>query len=401
MTLKNLVVSGASLLILVFSCHNTGDQSSTQNEVKLVRCIDDGLSPKQEKIVRTQLGADKKTQQLDTLFKRRAKFGFNGTVLIAQRGVVLYKNSFGYSDIRAKDTLHIDSKFQLASLSKTFTAIATLKLVESGKLSLDDSVQRFFPDFPYKNIYIRSLLSHRSGLPNYAYVLVDSVRKRNPYPNNADIMRWLAIVKPKPYNYPNRNFGYCNTNYSVLASIIEKVSGMTFEAYLQKTIFDPLGMKNTYLVTTKNDSIHLNQTVGHQYGHKLSKDNYDDIVGDKGVYSTAEDLYRWYKGINSDCILRADLRKEAFTPRSFERGGIKNYGYGFRMHVADSTRTAKYIYHTGWWKGYNTLMWFNPKDEFVIIILSNKYDRSIYQIKPLLEILHGKEQNGDVEKDMF
>ncbi len=401
MTLKSLLIISFSCLALAFSCNNTGDGSRAKKSQKVFNCIDGGLDDAQEGILRAKLNADLKTKQLDTLFKRRAKFGFNGAVLIAQRGVVLYKNSFGYADIRAKDTLKIDSKFQLASLSKTFTAIATLKLVEAQKLSLDDSVRRFFPDFPYKNVYIRSLLSHRSGLPNYAYVLTDSVRKRNPYPNNADIMRWLAAVKPKPYNYPNRNFGYCNTNYSVLASIIEKVSGMSFEAYLQQVIFKPLGMKNTFLVTSKNDSLHLNTTVGHQYGRKLPKDNYDDILGDKGVYSTAEDLYRWYKGINSDCILRADLRKEAFTPRSFERGGIKNYGYGFRMHVADSTRTAKYIYHTGWWKGYNTLMWFSPKDEFVIIILTNRYDRSVYQIKPLLEILHGKEQPSDIEKDMF
>ena len=88
------------------------------------------------------------------------------------------------------------------------------------------------------------------------------------------------------------------------------------------------------------------------------------------------------------------------TPRSFEFPGLRNYGYGFRLWV-DSKQQTEYVYHTGWWKGYNTLMWFNPKDEFVIIILSNRYDRSIYQIKPLLEILHGKEQPKDIEKDMF
>lgn len=392
-------------LIVAFSCHNTADRqhaASLQNV--LADCVTDAtLTPEQVVKVRAKIKADQKTASLDSIFQRKFKLErFNGNVLIAQQGVVLYRNSFGYAQIEQKDTMRSESKFQLASLSKTFTAVAILKLYEEGKLKLEDSIQKFIPRFPYSGIQIKSLLSHRSGLPNYAYVLTDSVRKRNPYPSNDDIVRWYCAVKPKLYNTPNRNFSYSNTNYALLATIVEKVSGQKFEDYLQQAIFKPLGMKDTWLITSRNDSLNLYRTVGYQYNRKLAKDNFDDVVGDKGIYSTMDDILRWYAGLSGGCVLRPETMKEAFTPRSFERHGIKNYGYGFRMHVNEATREPKYVYHTGWWKGYNTLMWFSPKNKFVIIILSNRYNRSIYQIKPILEVLEGKNKVEEgIEEELF
>lgn len=394
-------------LIVVFSCNNTSDNNTQQANLlhaALVDCVTDAsFSPEKTAQTKKRIKADEKSAKLDSLFQRKFKLErFNGNVLIAQQGVVLYRNSNGYAQVEKKDTLRADSKFQLASLSKTFTAVAILKLYEAGKLSLDDSIQKFIPQFPYSGIQIKTLLSHRSGLPNYAYVLTDSVRKRNPYPTNDDIVRWYCAVKPKLYNIPNRYFSYSNTNYALLATIVEKVSGQKFEDFLKQAIFKPLGMKNTWLVTTQNDSLNQLRTVGYQYNRRLAKDNFDDVVGDKGVYSTMDDIFRWYAGLNGGCVLKPETMKEAFTPRSFEKHGIKNYGYGFRMHVDEATRQAKYVYHTGWWKGYNTLMWFSPKDKFVIILLSNRYNRSIYQIKPILEILEGKGQvDAEIEDGMF
>lgn len=386
-------------VVAVFSCNNTSRQE--QSKPAVVSCIDK-IDEAEVLKIRKKIGADLKAARIDSIFQKKYKLGnFNGNVLIAQNGVVLYEKQFGYAQIKEKDTLRPESKFQLASLSKTFTSVAILKLVEAGKISLDDSVKKFFPDFPYSKILIRTLLCHRSGLPNYAYVLTDSVRKVNRFPSNADILRWYNVVKPKLYNTPDRYFSYSNTNFSLLASIVEKVSGLSFENYLNQNIFKPLGMHNTFLATSKNDSLNIYRTAGYQYNRKLIKDNFDDVVGDKGVYSTTEDLFKWYKALNGTCLLRSETLKEAFLPRSFEKRGIKNYGYGFRMHVDEATSKAKYIYHTGWWKGYNTLMWFSQKDNFVIIILSNRYNRGIYQIKPLLEILEGHSQIDDVEKDLF
>ncbi len=391
-------------LVVVFSCNNTSNQQPPNSLHKVsLDCSETTSTPEKIAQIRKRIKADEKSARLDSLFQRKFKLErFNGNVLIAQQGIVLCRNSCGYAQVEKKDTLCADSKFQLASLSKTFTAVAILKLYEAGKLSLDDSVQKFIPKFPYGGIQIKSLLSHRSGLPNYAYVLTDSVRKRNPYPTNDDIVRWYCAVKPKLYNLPNRNFSYSNTNYVLLATIVEKVSGQKFEDFLKQALFKPLGMKDTWLATTQNDSLNQFRTAGYQYNRRLGKDNFDDVVGDKGVYSTADDIFRWYRGLDGGCVLRPETMKEAFTPRSFERRGIKNYGYGFRMHVDEATKQPKYVYHTGWWKGYNTLMWFSPKDKFVIILLSNRYNRSIYQIKPILEILEGKTQvDAEVEEGMF
>ncbi len=387
------------LMVVAFSCNSTTKNQEIDQIVK-DKCGQE-LTIAEIDQTKQKINANYKIGRIDSIFQKKYKLGgFNGTVLIAQQGVVLYRKAFGFADIRKKDTLLPESKFQLASLSKTFTAVATLKLVEEGKISLEDSIKKFIPEFPYSGIQIKSLLSHRSGLPNYAYVLTDSVRKVKKFPTNADIVRWYCVVKPKLYNTPNRYFSYSNTNFSLLASIIERVSGMSFETYLKKTIFEPLGMKNTYLVTTTNDSININRTVGHQFGGCLPKDNFDDVVGDKGVYSTADDLVKWYSGLVNNCILKPETTKEAFTPRSFEKHGVKNYGYGFRMHADETTHVAKYVYHTGWWKGYNTLMWFSPKSKFVIIVLCNKYNRGIYQIKELLSILEGRNSTEDIETDM-
>nr|WP_229311099.1 serine hydrolase domain-containing protein [Larkinella soli] len=391
---------------ILIGCDWSEEKKLNRSANAMRNCAEDQvLSPSQEQAVRQQISADAKIQKIDALIRSKVRAGFNGNVLIAQKGVVLYKKSFGLAHFESssRDSLTIDSKFQLASLSKTFTAVATLKLVEAGKIKLADSIQRFFPAFPYHGITIENLLSHRSGLPNYAYAFEDSMRTNfykfeKPYPNNADIMRWFATVNPTPqrYNVPGRTFSYSNTNYCVLAAIIEKVTGQPFDQFARKNIFEPLGMKNTWVATTRNDSINQYRTAGYQWNRRIPKDYYDDVVGDKGVYSTVGDLFRWYRALNGDCLIRKSLLTEAFMPRSFERKGNRNYGYGFRMYV-DNQNQPEYIYHTGWWKGYNSIFWFSPKDDFVIILLGNRFNRTVYQVRELLEVLHGHPSNAEAE----
>lgn len=342
-----------------------------------------------------------KMARIEEIFNRKRRAGFNGNVLVVQKGKILYQNSFGFAHMRAKDTLTADSRFQLASLSKPFTAVAVLKLIQEGRVALDDSVQRFFPDFPYHGVKVDMLLSHRSGLPNYIYSFNDSVRHGRKYPDNLDILDWYAKVvpTPQPYNRPGRSFNYCNTNYCVLAAIVEKVTGDSFGNYLNSQIFTPLGMQNTYLVTDTTIAATKNRTDGHQYGRKLEKDYYDEVVGDKGLYSTTMDIYRFYNGLTKGLILEKKMLNEAFKPRSFERDGIRNYGYGFRMHIKED-HTPRFIYHGGWWKGYNTMLWVCPEDDAVIIVLGNTYNRSTYDLRELLEVIHGSGKIDDIEKDI-
>ena len=396
-----------SLLITVgLSCGQSTQSQLNRSAAEVRSCADDQvLSPDEETSLRQAIRADEKTQHIAAIMQQKVREGLNGNVLIAQKGLVLYKRCFGLAHFEksSRDSLVESSKFQLASLSKTFTAVAVLKLQEMGKISFADSIQQFFPDFPYHGITVRDLLSHRSGLPNYVYAFDDSMKvnyyRKNPkIPTNADIMHWFATVSPTPkrYNLPGRGFAYNNTNYMVLAAIVEKVTKQPFEEYLRRNIFLPLGMQDTYVATTKNDSINLNRTAGYQWNRRIPKDYFDDVVGDKGVYSTVGDLFRWYRALNGDCLLSRKTLAEAFIPRSFERRGAKNYGYGFRM-MLDSANQPEYIYHSGWWKGYNTMFWFSPKDEYVIIILGNKYNRTVYGIKDLINVLHGDKKAMDEE----
>jgi CubicO group peptidase (beta-lactamase class C family) len=149
-------------------------------------------------------------------------------------------------------------------------------------------------------------------------------------------------------------------------------------------------MRETFVATSRNEAFNRHKTAGYQWNRRIPKDYYDDVVGDKGIYSTIGDLFRWYRALNGNCILQRKTMAEAFIPRSFERKGAKNYGYGFRM-MLDANDQPEFIYHSGWWKGYNTMFWFSPKDEYVIIMLGNKYNKTVYRVKELIEALHGKE----------
>lgn len=402
-----------SLLITVgISCGQSTQSQLNRSAAEVRNCAEDQiLSPKEEADLRRAIRADEKRQRIEAIMQQKVREGLNGNVLIAQKGIVLYKHCFGFSHFEknARDSLVEQSKFQLASLSKTFTAVAVLKLQELGKINFTDSIQQFYPDFPYHGITVRDLLSHRSGLPNYVYSFDDSMKvnyyRKNPkIPTNADIMHWFATVKPTPkrYNVPGRGFSYNNTNYMVLAAIVEKVTKQPFEDYLRRSIFLPLGMHDTYVATTKNDSINQYRTAGYQWNRRIPKDYFDDVVGDKGVYSTINDLFRWYRALNGDCLLSRKTLAEAFVPRSFEKKGAKNYGYGFRMQL-NALNQPEFIYHTGWWKGYNTMFWFSPKDEYVIIILGNRFNRTVYGIKELINVLHDNDKpitedvSGEVE----
>jgi CubicO group peptidase (beta-lactamase class C family) len=369
------------LAISIFACQNV---SSSKSEKK----VDSIALKKEESRIRKEINADKKAILIEQVIQRKLAEGFNGNVLIAQKGVIIYQNAFGFANDTVKNNLQ--SKFQLASLSKTFTAVAVMKLAEQGKLGLDYTVKDYYPNFPYEGITIRSLLCHRSGLPFYQYTFDKMVRESKIYPTNQQIMEWFATVKPTPkiFNQADHYFGYNNTNFAILAALVEKVTGKDFEKYMHENIFGPAGMKDSYIVTTKNDSININRTVGYQFGRKLQKDYYDDISGDKGVYSTLSDLLKWHTALKNNTLISKESFREMIMPRSFEFPGLRNYGYGFRLWVNTKQQTD-YVYHTGWWKGYNTIMFFDPREDFVIILLSNKYNRTVYNIKQIIEIMHG------------
>ncbi len=379
---------------LVFNC-NSKDSDKSKNSKNIVKVINIAK-------VRKEIEADKKSKLISALIDEKIKGGFNGTILIAQKGVVVFEKAVGFASFEDTVRNRIDTKFQLASLSKTFTSVAIMKMVEDGLIGLDNTVKDYFPKFPYDGVTIRSLLSHRSGLPYYQYEFDKKVRAEKIYPTNQQIVEWFstAIPTPKILNLPDHFFSYNNTNYAILAALVEKVSNKSFDSYLKDKILIPAGMNDTFTANSKDPKLNINKTHGYQNGRKLEKDYYDDIVGDKGIYSTAPDLFKWYDVLKSESILSKETLREMYTPRSFEHPGLRNYGFGFRLWVNELQQTD-YIYHTGWWKGFNTIMFFDLREDFVIILLSNKYNRSVYNIKEIVNIMHGNDKLSTIEENIL
>ncbi|UTA67476.1 serine hydrolase [Emticicia sp. 21SJ11W-3] len=377
------------ILAILFSVFSFSCQQKSTDASSSEPSVDSAAIRKREARIRKDIKADIKAGLIEEVMKKKQAQGFNGTVLVAQKGIIVYQNAYGYANF--KDTVRntLQSKFQLASLSKTFTAVAVMKLSEQGKLGLDNTVKDYYPDFPYEGVTIRSLLCHRSGLPYYQYTFDKVVRGDKIYPTNQEMMKWFATTKPTPaiFNLPDHFFSYNNTNFAILAALVEKVTGMGFDQYMRQNIFVPLGMKDSFIATSKNDSLNINRTYGYQFGQRLPKDYYDDITGDKGVFSTAGDLLKWYNALRDNRIISKESLKEMILPRSFEYPGLRNYGYGFRLWV-NAKQQTDYVYHTGWWKGYNTIMFFDLREDFVIILLSNRYNRSVYNIKEIVDIMN-------------
>jgi CubicO group peptidase (beta-lactamase class C family) len=351
--------------------------------------------------LRKRIHADEKAQMLDTLFRNRVKrTAFNGCVLVAQEGEIIYQNAFGYADLKQRDTLTVNSAFQLASASKPFTAAAVLLLKDRGKISLNDEVSKYLPSFPYAGITIEMLLTHRSGLFNYLYSCEEFCMKPNSYNggvfDNKAMLEIIADQKPAVYSPPGKKFEYCNTNYALLPLIVEKVSGLSFAAFMQQEIFVPLGMSNTWV--HEPGKKREGMTVGHLASGKPEEECYaDDVVGDKGIYSTVGDLLKWDRALYSDKLLKQATLKDAFTGRSNERRGKRNYGYGWRLITEGPA--ARIIYHNGWWHGYNSLFFRRPKDQATVIILSNKHNKSTYRIEDILGVLSTDSSAGEEMED--
>lgn len=315
--------------------------------------------------------------RIDSIFKTWNKqMRFNGNILVAQQGKIIYENALGWADYQNRDSLNINSVFQLASVSKQFTAVAVLQLVQQHKINLTDTITRFFPGFPYDGITVHQLLAHRSGLPKYMFFCdeyTDTIRALN----FAILDTCIQRHKP-PRNYqPDKRFQYNNTNYVLLAAIVEKISGMKFQQYMHRHVFEPLQMHETRIFTLQfSDSIPRHLTYGHNYRYqRIESDFLDGIPGDKGIYSTVHDLLKWDQALYSDILLADSLRALAFSPHGLAADRLSNYGYGFRIRYTPDLR--RIIYHGGWWHGYNTLLIRDVERRNTIIILANKRNRTL------------------------
>jgi CubicO group peptidase (beta-lactamase class C family) len=264
-------------------------------------------------------------------------------------------------------------------------------LWEAGKLSLDDTLQKYFPRLPYKGITIRMLLSHRSGLPNYLYFM-DSFWDKHKEMTNQDVLNVMIVHHPAVQASPDKHFQYCNTNFLLLALIVEKITGQPFPEYMKANLFEPLGMHDSYIFSIKDTANYIpTWSVSRPY----PMDAYDCTYGDKNVYSTVRDMLQWDRSLYEHSFLKKSTLDMAFTPTSLEHKSMHNYGLAWRLFIKGEDTV---IYHNGKWHGTNTSFIRLVQDTATIIVLGNKEDRAIYQAKEMEGIFNGKAEMDKLEE---
>jgi CubicO group peptidase (beta-lactamase class C family) len=313
----------------------------------------------------------------DTVLK---KSGFSGGILIAQHGKVIFEKYTGRVHLNKDDSINNQTSLHIASVSKTFTAMAVLKLCQDKLLNLDDPFTKYFNKFNYPGVTIRTLLNHRSGIPNYVHFM-DKLGWKKKTVTNQDVLNTLILQKNiiKKIESPNRKFNYSNTNYVLLALLIEKITQTPFAEHLKKTIFIPLEMNHSF-VYTDADSSKTNPSFDEK-GIQAAFINLDKVVGDKNVFSTPEDLLKWDRLLSSKQYLNDSMLQQAYQPYSHEKEGIRNYGLGWRMY--NYPDGYKIIYHNGWWHGNNAVFMRLLKEDATIILIGNKFNKKIYSAREI------------------
>lgn len=316
------------------------------------------------------------------------KNDFYGQFLVAKNGKILFEDYQGFAYKEKEDKNRKNKPLHIASVSKVLTAAVILRMVDQGKIGLDDKVSKFLKGFYYDDITVRMLLNHRSGLRHYGYFIERDVKwDKSKRITNQDILELINSGKIHLESKPGTRFAYCNTNYSILALIIEKVSGMRYHEAMDKLLFKPLGMKNSFVFDYEKQHDTVSQTYKSSK-LRLAFDHLDLVYGDKNIYSTARDLLKFDLATYSDKFFSKKLRKEIFKGYSYESKGEKNYGLGIRLREWKAAPTL--TYHNGWWHG-NTSSYITQKtDTITIIALSNKMTHKTYQTKKFIAIFNSK-----------
>jgi CubicO group peptidase (beta-lactamase class C family) len=359
--------------------------------------------------------AQYKFENIDSLINSlHLEQGFDGNILIADKGEIVYEKSFGFANDERKIPLTENSIFNLASVSKVFTAVATMKLIEEGKLTLTDSLQRYFPDMSYPGITIYNLLTHTSGLQDFQ---ADPVREQlGKNATNQDIETAYTKVHLKTRFTPDSNWGYSNTNYLLLAMIIEKVSGMSYPDFISKSIFIPSGMDHSF-VLMRNAPPALRDQLASIYYYpdflSIRPSNVDSIAftkmyysimgneyGDRGVFSTTKDLFRFHNALQTGKILKKPTLNKMYMRtllsggKDYEAGNANpdfasNYGLGWIV-VKDSS-IGKIVWHSGSDPGTLTFYMRNITRDQCVVVLNNKWYRGTYHLGgSLMNLINGR-----------
>jgi len=318
---------------------------------------------------------------------------YSGGFIVVKNGKVIYEDYKGYANVKKGKKIDASTPIHLASVSKVLTCTAILRLVQQDNIMLDQKVTDWLPKFPYKNTTIRTLLNHRSGLQHYANFpgLMKKKWDRKKILTNQDIYNLLVQNKFRLVSPNDTRFDYCNTNYVILALIIEKATGLNYRKAMQELIFKPLGMNNTFVFNYDTDR----ETASKSYrGNNIFPwDQFDNLYGDKNIYSTPRDLVKFDLGTYSPDFIKPELLQEAYFGYSAGKvkNPIKDYGLGMRMRFLPPTG-EKMVYHNGWWHGNNTSFVPVKKDTVTVVCLGNKYSNRPYATLSMVSSLFYKKK---------
>jgi CubicO group peptidase (beta-lactamase class C family) len=344
-------------------------------------------------ITATNAFAQQNVQKIDGLVKQYYDYGqFNGSILVAEKGKIIYEKGFGMANMEWAIPNQPDTKFRIGSVTKQFTAALILQLVEEGKIKLDGKISDYLTDYRKDTggkVTIHQLLNHTSGIPDYTHRPDFSAEiSRNPY-SVADFVKKFASGDLE--FEPGSKFSYSNSGYSLLGAIIEKVTGKSYEAVLTERILKPLGMTNSGY---DHHSPLLQKRAG---GYQKTPDGFVNAAyldmsipyAAGSIYSTVEDLYKWDQSLYEDKILSAESKKLMFTP------GLGNYGYGIRISdqpIGKTDQKTKIIEHGGAINGFNSLITRAVEKRQTVIILDNvnlgQYHQKI--TNSIISILNGQ-----------
>jgi len=320
---------------------------------------------------------DPRAAVLDTFITELAARGkFNGNILVAAQGEVIYEKSIGLRSTLPGDSLDLDSQFRLASASKPFTALAIMQLEEAGLIDYEDPVEKYIPEWPYRGATIRNLLNHTSGIPDYREITdrhwKPELRMDNAnriVENSDQLIDLFTEYRPEPYFEPGSEYGYSDTGYLLLALILERVSGVPYHRYMRDNVFVPAGMRNTYAVSPLREDPLTNRV----HGMRLALDGpglisadfryVDALEGSSGIYSTLRDLYRWDRALYTDQVVSRSSLREAFAPAVLTDGRPTRYGFGW--FLGEGT-----LSHDGYAAGFGVWIYRELDRENTVIMLT-------------------------------
>lgn len=338
--------------------------------------------------------------RLDSLYHYLDSTGlYNGNILVGAGGKKVSSSSIGYANLETKERLTESSPFNLASVSKQFTAVGILRLVQAGKIMLDQQVASILPGFPYPGVTVRHLLNHTGGLPDYL-AMMDEHWDKSKIACNADMLKMLIEKHPAAVFEPGTKWEYSNTGYALLASIIERVSKKSYASYMQEEVFKPMGLQQTsvYMPRYAPRKIkgYASSYVRDEKGAYVPPDSIkeldfvrfvDGIGGQGRVVSTVTDLLIWNNALRDRKLLTPELWKEATTDPVIDG---KNTGYGFGLMIVQSPERGRVLRHTGSWPAYITNNVLYLDKDVSLIYLTNKeqagdvYDATFEAVKNIV-----------------